>query len=192
MKKNQNSEQMMIVVDKNDRFLEQYVLRSKAHTGLGIRHRAFVCFLLNSENRILLQKRKHWLWDNLWDLSAISHTLHLSDHDESYDEGMARALKKEMGIEKVTTKKIGGFNYYAKHEKDDGCENEYCAIMFGKYDGLVKPNRKEVYEYKWVNFGKFIKDVKINPDLYTPWAKLTIETLENEGKILRLILGDQK
>lgn len=183
MEKKQSSEQMMIVVDKHDRSSGRYVPRSQAHIGKGVHHRAFVCFLLDSKNRILLQKRKHHLWDNLWDLSAVSHILHMPDHNESYREGVLRALKKEMGIEGASTKKIGGFNYYAKHEKDDRCENEYCTIMVGRYNSLIKPNKKEVYDYKWMAFKKFIKDTKINPDLYTPWAKLTIKTLESKKKL---------
>lgn len=185
MKKAQN--QFVMLVDKKDQFLGKYAPRTQAHQGEGLHHRAFVCFLIDKTGRILLQKRKHWLWDNLWDLTAISHTLHFPDYDESYEEATVRGLKKEMGLTGVKTKKIGGFNYYAKHVKDEGCENEYCAIMVGKYDGKVRPNPDEVYEYKWMDFGEFRKDVKINPQIYTPWAKLTVETLEKDDKFYQFL-----
>ncbi len=187
-KRDQASSQKVLLVDSNDKFLSKYVARHEAHTGEGIHHRAFVCFLLNKKGEILLQKRKHWLWDGLWDLSAISHVLHLDGHDESYEEATARALKKEMGIEGVETKKLGGFNYFAKHEKDEGlprhrrgCEDEYCAIMFGRYDGPVEPNDEDIYEYKWTKFTEFIKETKNHPEKYTPWAVLTVENLKKIG-----------
>lgn len=175
--------QMVIVVDNKDKFLARYVPRHRAHKGEGVHHRAFVCFLINKKGEILLQKRKHWLWDNLWDVSAISHPLHLGDHDESYEEAASRALRKEMGIAEVATKKVGGFNYFRKHEVDGGCENEYCAIMYGRYDGKVKPDKEDVYEYKRMGFDEFMRNTKQNPIIYTPWAILMVKTLEKEGII---------
>lgn len=177
-----------MLVDENDNFLGKYVLRHKAHTGKGLHHRAFVCFVLNKKREILLHRRKHWLWDGLWDLTAVSHPLHLADHDEYYQEAASRALKKEMGIEGVEVEKLGGFNYYAKHEKDDGCENEYCAILYGRWDGTVKPDKEDVYEYKWMSFANFIRDIKKQPQIYTPWAVLTIEALETGGRLKEFFL----
>ncbi|HBL51850.1 MAG: hypothetical protein A3D24_02985 [Candidatus Blackburnbacteria bacterium RIFCSPHIGHO2_02_FULL_39_13] len=177
-KRQGTASQTVILVDENDNF-QGYAPRHDAHTGNGLRHRAFVCFLINSQGEILLQKRKHWLWNNLWDLTAISHTLHLENHDESYEGATLRTLKKEMGIaEKVALEKIGAFNYFAKHEKDDGCENEYCAIMFGKYNGEANPDSEDVYGYKWLVFEEFVEDTRKNPDIYTPWAILTLETIK--------------
>lgn len=184
-KKEVAATQSVIIVDNDDKFLGKYAPRHKAHTGEGLHHRAFVCFLLNKKGQILLQKRKHWLWDGLWDLTAISHVLHLDGRDETYEKATARALKKEMGIKRVKVEKIGGFNYFAKHEKDDGCENEYCAIMFGRHGGEVSPNPEDVYEYKWMGFKKFVEDTKKHPKLYTPWAVLMVETLEKEGSMLK-------
>lgn len=183
LKKDKVSVQQVILVDKNDNFLGRYAPRHKAHTGRGFHHRAFVCLIFDSKRRVLLQKRKHWLWDGLWDFSAISHTLHLPTRDESYKGATARALKKEMGIVGVKTKKVGGFNYYEKHKKDNGCENEYCAVMVGRYTGRVKPAKEDVYKYKWINFGEFIKDIKRRPRIYTPWATLTVDTLEKGNRL---------
>ena len=59
-----------------------------------------------------------------------------------------------MGISRVTVKKVGGFNYTARDGKN--CENEYCAILIGSYDGKIKPKSKEVYSTKSVPFKDFI------------------------------------
>lgn len=169
-------DEMLLLVNDQDNFLG-YASKKECHTGEGKKHRAFVTLLFDSQNQVTLQKRKHRLFDNLWDLTAISHPLHLDDgHDENYQEASDRALKKEMGIESVSVKKVGAFNYFA--QDGENCENEYCAVLIGRYDGEYKPNPEEVYEMKQMLFDEFIKDVKKNPKKYTPWAVMAVGVLE--------------
>lgn len=172
--------QTIILVDKNDRVLG-YALREDGHRGCGKKHRAFVTLLFDSQNRVLLQRRRHRLFDDFWDLTAISHPLHLETGDESYQIASDRALKKEMGIGHVAIKKVGAFNYFARDGKH--CENEYCAILVGHYDGDIKPNKREVYEIEQVAFENFIKDVEKNPKKYTPWARLAANQMESKIKV---------
>ncbi|MEX2028484.1 MAG: polyprenyl synthetase family protein [Candidatus Curtissbacteria bacterium] len=170
-------DQTVILVDKFNKRLG-YAPKEEAHTGRGRRHRAFVTLLFDRDNNVLLQRRKHRLFDNLWDLTAISHPLHLKDRDESYQEASDRALLKEMGIGHVPIRNVGGFNYFAKHGPN--CENEYCSILVGDYDGRFKMNRKEVYKAKWVKFENFLVDTGKNAKDYTPWAILTAKGLKNQ------------
>ena len=180
--------QKLLLVDKNNN-LVGYSDIKKAHTGRGKRHRAFVTALFDSKGRVLLQKRKHKLFDGFWDLTAISHNLQISGRNESYQEASNRALKKEMGILQVPVKKIGGFNYTARDGKN--CENEYCAVLVGRYDGKIKPNKREVYSAKSVLFDDFIKDITQNPKNYTPWARLAVKKFKNaEVGIFKKELSD--
>ena len=176
--------QKLLLVDKNDNLVGFSDFKS-AHTGRGKRHRAFVTALFDSKGRILIQKRKHELFDGLWDLTAISHNLHIGGRNESYQEASDRALKKEMGIPCVTVKKVGGFNYTARDGKN--CENEYCAILIGSYDGKIKPKSKEVYSTKSVPFKDFIKEIILNQKKYTPWAVEAVEILKKQNQNLFLI-----
>lgn len=181
-------DQTLLLVDEKDKFLG-YAPRKECHSGEGKRHRAFVTLLFDSKNQVLLQKRKHRLFDNFWDLTAISHPLHFSEEtksqraketksfDESYQEASDRALKKEMGIAHVAVKKVGAFNYFAKD--GENCENEYCAVLVGRYDGRYKPNPDEAYETKQIDFDQFVVDVKASPSQYTPWAVLAVKQLKN-------------
>src|SRR3990167_6334316 len=139
--------QKLLLVDKNDNLVGFSDFKS-AHTGRGKRHRAFVTALFDSKGRILLQKRKHKLFDGFWDLTAISHNLRIGGRNESYQEASDRALKKEMGIPSVPVKKIGAINYFARYGRN--CENEYCAILIGSYNGKIKFKGKEVYITKSV------------------------------------------
>ena len=89
--------QTLIVVDDNDEII-QYASRSICHRGNGLRHRGVAIWLHNSQAEILLQKRKHELFDQLWDLAGATHPLHLDDRDETYEESGIRCLKTEWGI----------------------------------------------------------------------------------------------
>lgn len=166
---------MLIIVDENDVPTGKYEDKGECHFGTGIHHRAFVVLLENEKSEVLLQLRKHVRWDKFWDLTAISHVLHLSDHDETYEEAASRSLIEEMGIRDVKLKKIGGFNYFAKYHSH--CENEYCAVLIGEYNGAVTPNKDVLYEYKWMKKDEFMRDVKENPKKYTPWAEETVKML---------------
>lgn len=138
--------------------------------------------VVNRLGQVLLQRRKHWLWDDLWDLSAVSHVLHLEDRDETYGEAAARALEREMGIQGVRVQKLAGFNYYAKHPRGEGCENEYCAVMLARHDGPVKADPDCVYEHRWLGLEDFRAEVEARPETYTPWAALTVATLSEAGR----------
>lgn len=162
--------QMLLVVDDSDVFHGQYAKRIDCHTGKGIHHRAFLV-LLENNSQVLLQKRKHKLWNGFWDITATTHPLHLEDHDESYHEAAARALKVEMGIENVKLVNVGGFNYFAQFGAK--CENEYCAILVGEYNGPVNASKDLVYEYKWLPKTEFINNSVNDESTYTPWAILT-------------------
>lgn len=161
--------QTVLLVDEKDNLLG-YAPREEAHSGRGKHHRAFVTLIFDKDNNVIIHRRKHKLFDGLWDLTAISHPLHINGKDESYQEASDRALLKEMGIRHVSVTKKGFFNYIAFDGKN--CENEYCAILVGKYDGLYKPNNLEVYVAKKVKLEEFMKDISENPKKYTPWAVL--------------------
>jgi isopentenyl-diphosphate delta-isomerase len=168
--------QMLMLVDENDTFLGEYEKRIVCHTGIGIRHRAFTVLVENNKGEVLMQKRKHALWDGFWDMTAISHNLHLEDHDESYAEAGNRALQVEMGIPTIELKNVGGFPYFVKFGKM--CENEYCAVLLGSYNGKVHPNKEVIYDYKWVNKKTFIAHCLKEDPTYTPWAILAGRLLE--------------
>ena len=169
--------QILLLVDEADVFSGQYATRKECHTGNGIHHRAFLVLLENDNKEVLLQKRKHNLWDDFWDITATTHPFHLEDRNETYEEAAKRALQNEMGIKDVKLKNIGGFNYFAKH--GDNCENEYCAILVGEYNGEVKASPDLVYHYKWMPKDEFIQECMSSNSSYTPWAILTGKFLKN-------------
>lgn len=164
--------QMLLLVDENDNFTGEYATKEECHAGNGKHHRAFVLLILNKEKKILLQKRKHERWDNYWDLTAASHPLHLEDRDETYEEAGNRCLKIEWGFS-TELKSILAFNYFENYNGQ--CENEYCTLLFGQYDGELNPNKENAYGYKWIDLKELSDDISKNEKSYTPWAVIAIK-----------------
>ena len=152
----------LILVDDNDNPIGT-ATREECHRGSGRRHRAFAIFLFDNKNRILLQFRsKNKLGGNRWDASAISHVR----NGETYETATDRCMKFELGIS-VPLEKLSGFTYTEPY--DGYSENEYCAVLVGKYDGKVKPNKEEIDRIKYMTFDEIKKDVAKNPKMYTKW-----------------------
>lgn len=167
------AQQIILAVDDNGKFVK-YIPKELGHTGEGKRHLAIALLLFNSKGQVLLQKRKHKIFDNIWDISGATHPLHKEDgSDESLEEATWRCLADEFGVsEEMPLKNLVFFNYFAPYHtvQGDFCENEYCAMMVGEYDGKVKLNPEAGYEYKWMDKVEFLEDLKNNPENYTPWA----------------------
>jgi isopentenyl-diphosphate delta-isomerase len=177
-------EQTLILVDNNDRILG-YAPRSLCHTGKGLRHRAFVVALYNSEGEILLQRRKHAIFSNLWDLAGASHPLRFRGRSESYAEAAARCVRDELGVKWIALRKIGAFNYFAPQGKK--CENEHCAVIVGKYDGQVKPNPKVAYGFRWASLQETLAETRRKPESFVMWARLGAKLLSRHSLGKRLL-----
>jgi len=168
-------EQTLILVDNNDRILG-YAPRTVCHTGKGRRHRAFVVALYNSKGKLLLQRRKHALFSNKWDLTGASHPLRLKSGNESYAQAAARCIKTEFGVKGVSLRKIGAFNYFAPQGKR--CENEHCAVIVGKYDGKVRPNQRVAYGFRWASLNETLMEIRAKPETFVMWARLGARILK--------------
>ena len=164
----------VVIVDRQDKVLGEEE-RRKAHKVKGVLHRGFIVLVFNKKRELLLLKRskKKRLWPLFWD-SCCSHPR----LEESYIEAGERRLRKEAGFS-CQLKYQGKFYYRAVYE-NIGSEEEICAVMLGKYDGKLKPNPEEVAEYRWVSLQDLKKEIKEEPEIFTPWLKLAIKKLANK------------
>lgn len=177
------SQQIIQACDDQGNFLE-YISKEIGHTGQGRRHLAIVVLLQNSKGQVLLQKRKHKIFDNIWDITGATHPLHKADGtDETLEETTRRCLETEWEIGEIgELREIGVFNYFAQY--GNYCENEHCYLMVGEYDGEVNLNPDSGYEYKWMERKEFLKDIEQNPQNYTPWAGEGAKILQqNTGQL---------
>ncbi len=169
-------EQTILACDDNGIF-QEYIPKMVGHTGEGRRHLAITVLIYNSKGQVLLQRRKHKVFDNIWDFTASTHPLHTNDGDESLEQATLRALKDEYGIREVRDLRvIGEFNYFA--QIDGLCENEHDHILVGEYDGEISLNPLHGYEAKWVDKQKVLQHMEANPDKYTAWAKESLKALK--------------
>src|SRR3954465_14555229 len=161
--------QVLLACDERGAFGGRYVEREAAHTGAGVRHLAIAVLLWNSRGEVLLQKRKHRLFDGLWDVSGATHPLHRGDRpDETPEEATARCLEREYGLTGLLVQEIGAFNYYAQDE--ERCENEHCLLFIAQYDGEVVASDEVAYDCRWVPLTELFLGVAQHPERYTPWA----------------------
>lgn len=171
--------QIILAVDEQGNF-EEYIPKEIGHTGEGRRHLAITVLIFNSQNQVLLQRRKHQVFDNIWDFTASTHPLHKEDGtDESLEQATLRALKDEYGIENIEVRDVGAFNYSAKVGKL--CENEHDHILVGEYNGEIKLNSEVAYGAKWIDKQEVLKDMEENPDKYSAWSKKSLEVLKQTG-----------
>lgn len=180
-------EQIILAVDESGKFL-RYIPKEDGHRGEGIHHLAITVFIFNSKGKILLQKRKHKVFDNFWDNTASTHQLHLEDHDETDEEATLRTLEREYGIKQslrpnglknIELKNLGGFNYFERI--GDLCENEFCKLLIGTYDGEIKLNPDIGYSYRWISKKDFLKELQEKPEEFTPWCKAAAKILQEKG-----------
>jgi len=54
-------------------------------------------------------------------------------------------------------------------------EHEYDCVFLGRFNGSIKPNSREVKAYRWAKLSWLRKDIKKNPQKYTPWFKIIIK-----------------
>lgn len=171
--------QIILACDDQGKFLE-YIPKEAGHTGEGKRHLAVTVLIYNNKGQVLLQRRKHKVFDNIWDFTASTHPLHnQNSSNESLEEATLRALKYEYDIQNISLKRIGEFNYFAKI--NGLCENEHDHLFIGEYNGLVNLNPEVAYESKWVNKKKLLEDMGKNPHKYSAWSGESLKVLKQAG-----------
>lgn len=170
----------VIIVDKNDKQIGT-MEKMEAHKKAKL-HRAFSVFIFNSKNQMLLQQRAadKYHCGGLWTNTCCSHPR----PDEDIMDAAHRRLKEEMGFD-TTLQEMLSFVYKAPFE-NGLTEHEFDHVFFGFHDDGIKPNKKEVSDYKYVSIDEIVQDVKAHPDRYTPWFKIIL------NKVVQHIKNNKK
>jgi len=142
----------------------------------GILHKGFSVALFY-QDQILLQLRKHPVFDKVIDVTASSHPLVIDGKNQDEEDAAMNCLEREWEVMRTEIKKLnncGSFVYKA----EDGAgfiEHEYCTFYSAVIDRLPQPNLEFAYGYISVDL-KFFKE---NPQIYNlaPWVKEGINLL---------------
>ncbi|QMW29207.1 hypothetical protein G4B84_004542 [Aspergillus flavus NRRL3357] len=180
-------DEVCIVLDEDDEPIGRASKRVCKPPHDGLLHRAFSCFVFDSQRRLLLQQRadKKVTFPMMWTNTCCSHPLDIpgerGTNFESAILGAKRAtrrkLEQELGI-KPEQVPLEDFHYLTGvHYKapSDGKWVDY--ILFIQADVDLAVNRNEVQDFRWVS-PEDLKNMFATPGLqYTPWLKLICESL---------------
>lgn len=156
-------------------------------------HRAFSVFLINKENKLLLQQRasSKITFPDYWANSCCSHPWYTKDEMELTNNlGVKRAairkLKQELGITSNQFD-IDDFEFVTRIQYSASCDDgkwgeheiDHVLILRPKNDVILKPNLNEVQAIKWVSVGELQdmlnetkKDENIKLVKIAPWFVL--------------------
>lgn len=162
-------EENVILVNQND---EQIGLMPKleAHEK-AVLHRAFSVFVLNNKNEIMLQQRAQHKYHSplLWTNTCCSH----QREGETNLQAGNRRLYEEMGFG-TELKEL--FHFIYKAPFDNGLtEHELDHVMIGYYNDGPKINTEEVENWKWMTIEEVLKDMQLQPEIYTVWFKIIFD-----------------
>jgi isopentenyl-diphosphate Delta-isomerase len=156
--------------------------RDRAHTGDGHRHLAIAVLLYNRRGAVLLQRRKHAVFDDVWDVTGATHPLVLADGTtESLEEAARRCLRREYEVEYAQLAEVGSFAYFAKDADGLHCENEHCTLFVGELCGPIRLNPEVAYGCAWVSKASLLREMEASPTSYSPWARLSVALLRETG-----------
>ena len=131
-------------------------------------HRAFSLFVFNSTKQLLLTKRAEdkKTFPGVWTNTVCGHLA----PDESTVDAAKRRLKRELGIEGIEVKEAAPYRYRFA-DKNGIVENEVCPMLVAHSDVDPAPDQKEVEGWRWTRWEDFLKDLKKNPTIYSPWCR---------------------
>ena len=170
-----NAEQDVIKVDADDE-AEGLVNRLAAHTGDGIRHRAFTTLLFDGDGHILLAQRSpdKRLWDTHWDGTVASHPR----EGQTQVEAARERLEEELGVtpDQYDDLRVTDRFEYKRYYENAGLEWEVCAVLKVTLDDVaVDPDESEIAGLLWVDYDRLHE----HPEQYRqlrlcPWFQIAV------------------
>ncbi len=145
-----------------------YMEKIEAHKK-GLLHRAISVFIFNERNEMLIQRRalSKYHTPGIWSNTACSHPR----KNETVIEAADRRLFEEMGMK---TSLNYGFKFLYKAEFSNGLiEHELDHVFFGFSNEKPSLNNSEVCDYKYLDQGNLEKMISHQPEIFSPWFKLT-------------------
>jgi isopentenyl-diphosphate delta-isomerase len=170
-----NAEQEVVAVDENDR-KQGVVNRLEAHTGDGVRHRAFIALVFDLDGRILLAQRspEKRLWDTCWDGTVASHP----DPGEDQEAAAATRLEEELGVvpNQYEDLRVTDKFEYRRYYMEEGVEYEVCAVLKCRLvDTDLAPDADEVGGYLWAPYDHLHEQPRLYRQLrFCPWFEIAM------------------
>ena len=167
--------QDLAVVDQEDNIIGK-MEKWEAHKK-GVLHRAYTA-ILQYEDSIILQHRKHPVFDDVYDLSFSSHQIYKNDSLQTNEEALYEGLEREWGIEKFEIRNLKFINkiyYKAKDEKSEFFDHEIDYIYLIEVNTMPKANLDYAYGQKMIQKANIISEIKKLQLNLAPWVEKILE-----------------
>ena len=170
-----DTKEFVVLVDENDNEIG-LAPKLNAHR-TGELHRAFSVMLIDSRNRLLLQRRAFAKYHSggRWANTCCGHPR----DGESVVDAARRRLTEEMGIVCELTP-AGSFIYRA-NVGSGLIEHELDHLLIGRFDGDPIPTHSEVVEWRWSSLDDVKRDLTEHPDVYAAWFANALAALERSS-----------
>jgi isopentenyl-diphosphate delta-isomerase len=171
----ENALQDVIAVDSDDTS-EGLVNRLEAHTGGGIRHRAFTALVFDRDGNLLLAQRapEKRLWDTYWDGTVASHPV----EGQTQLEATRERLEEELGLtpDQYDDLRITDKFEYKRYYMNEGLEWEVCSVLQCTLtDRTVEPDESEVAGLLWVPYQRLHEHPRWYRQLrLCPWFEIAM------------------
>ncbi|MFB6166370.1 MAG: NUDIX domain-containing protein [Haloarculaceae archaeon] len=171
----ENARQEVVAVDADDE-PQGTVNRLEAHTGDGVRHRAFTALLFDEDDNILLAQRSpdKRLWDTYWDGTVASHPV----EGQSQEAATRQRLEDELGVtpDQYEDLRVTDRFEYKRYYENEGLEWEVCAVLQATLtDTALDPDEEEVAGLMWVPYQRLHEHPKWYRQLrLCPWFEIAM------------------
>jgi isopentenyl-diphosphate delta-isomerase len=142
-------------------------------------HRAFSVFIFNQQGQMLLQRRAldKYHSGGLWTNACCSHPR----PGEGVGDAAGRRLKEELGFSAALEPV---FNFVYKANFENGLtEHEFDHVYFGKHNGKIFPNPKEVMDVEFENMETIAAELRSDPKKFTAWFQLVFDRVYDWWKL---------
>lgn len=151
--------------------------RSVCHSGRGMLHPVVHLHVLDSRDRVFLQKRakSKEILPGKWDTAVGGHL----GSGESVEEGLKREAEEELGLTEFKAQMI------AKYVWESDIESELVYSFICRYDRAISVNEEEIEEGKFWKIKK-IKEVmgtgELTPNFEFEFENILMKVLVGKGK----------
>lgn len=138
-------------------------------------HRAFSCYVFNQEGKFLVTQRakSKKVFPGVWTNSCCGHP----GPGERTEDAIRRRLKFELGLASDTIKVVIPYFKYRATFKGI-VENEISPVYIARVIAEPQVNPKEVEDYKWITWDKFVQVAGERPKVYSYWCRKQVEALQ--------------
>ncbi|MEU4564403.1 isopentenyl-diphosphate Delta-isomerase [Actinoplanes sp. NPDC023936] len=140
-----------------------------AHTAPGQLHRAFSVFLVDDQERVLLQQRAatKTRFPLRWGNTCCGHPA----PGMTVADAAAQRLGEELGVAGVPLLEAGVYSYFAEDPMTGRVEREYDHVLIGllPVGTQFRPDPAEVARLLWVSVPDLLARLESDPETYAPW-----------------------